>query len=216
MDTDKRVQTDVMSELKWEPSIDAAHIGASVEGGAVTLTGHVPNYYAKTRAVQAAERVYAVRAVADELEVQLPTSDHHDDSSIAKAITDNFKWNVAVPQGVEAKVAKGWVTLSGEVDSNYEREAASRAVSYHAGVRGVFNEIAVKKHKSASDISKLIDSAFHRNATLDARRVRVTTDGGAVKLYGNVHSLDEMRTARHAAYAAPGVTSVDNHILVTP
>jgi osmotically-inducible protein OsmY len=216
MNADKRIQTDVMTELNWEPSIDAAHIGASAQDGAVTLTGHVPSYFAKTRAVKAAERVYAVRAVADELEVQLPSSHKHDDSTIAQAIAHNLKWNIAVPHEVDAKVSKGWVTLSGTVDSNFERHAATRVVEHQTGVYGVTNLIEVKKRPKSSDIEALINSAFQRNASLDARRVRVITKDGTVTLYGNVHSLDELRTARNAAYAAPGVSAVDNHLTVTP
>ncbi len=216
MDIDTRVQTDVMNELEWEPSIDAANIGVTANDGAVTLTGHVPSYFAKTRAVHSAERVYAVRAVADELEVELPSSHRHDDSSIAESLALNFKWNVAIPSTVNAEVVNGWVTLTGLVDSNFERHTAARSVAWHAGVRGVTNLIEVKKIVDAGDVEKLIRSAFQRNATLDSRRVRVTASGSTVSLHGNVHSSDEVRTARHAAYAAPGVTSVDNHLVVSP
>ena len=216
MDTDARVQADVSNELKWEPSIDAADIGVSASDGAVTLTGHVPSYFAKKRAVHAAERIYGVRAVADELDVQLPSSHRHDDAQIAETIAQSFKWNVAVPAGVKAEVAKGWVTLTGIVDSNFERHAAGRAVAWHTGVRGVTNLIEVKKLVKSRDVEKLINSAFQRNAILDSRGVRVTTNGSTVSLYGSVHSADELRTARHAAYAAPGVTSVDSHLLVNP
>jgi osmotically-inducible protein OsmY len=214
--TDQRVQADVMNELKWEPSIDAAHIGVSAKDNAVTLSGHVPSYFAKNRAVHAAERVYAVRAVADDLEVQLPSSHPHDDAAIAEAIAANFKWNVAVPHDVDATVDNGWVTLTGAVDWNFQRDAAADAVGWHAGIRGVTNLIEVKKRANSGDVEKLINSAFQRNAILDARRVRVTTSGSTVSLYGNVHSVDEMRTARHAAYAAPGVTAVDSHLVVSP
>jgi len=216
MDTDKRVQADVVNELKWEPSVEATNIEVTAHEGAVTLNGHVDSYFAKARAVRAAERVYAVRVVADDLEVQLPAAHHHDDSALAEAIATSFKWNVAVPHTVTAEVAKNWVTLTGTVDSNFQRHAAEHAVSWHSGVRGITNLIEVKKRADAGDIEKLINSAFQRNATLDARRVRVSTNGSVVSLYGNVHSADEMRTASHAAYAAPGVTSVDSHLLVNP
>ena len=216
MNTDKRLQTDVMNELSWEPSIDAAHIGVSAKDGSVTLTGHVQSYAVKTRAVKVAERVYAVRAVADELEVRLPSSHSHDDSTIAEAIAHNFRWNVDVPQDVDAKVAKGWVTLRGKVNGFYQRAAAERAVEHQAGVLGVTNAIEVKQLAKPADVQKLIGSAFQRNATLDARQIQITSDNGTVHLYGSVHSVNEARAARTAAYAAPGVTMVDSHLVVTP
>ena len=216
IDIDDQVQADVTHELKWEPSVDAANIGVSAEDGAVTLTGHVASYFAKTRAVRAAERVYAVRAVADEITVELPSSYRHDDASIAHAIAANYEWNVAVPHDVEARVVDGWVTLEGTVDSNFEREAAERAVLYHAGVKGVTNLIEVKERVKSDDVEMRIDSAFRRSATLDARGVHVTMNGGRAGLYGTVHSIAEMRAARHAAYAAPGVPSVESHLIITP
>lgn len=216
MNTDKQLQTDVMNELNWEPSVEAAHVGVSAQDGAITLTGRVPTYATKMRAVKAAERVYAVRAVADELEVRLPSDHVHDDSTIAAAIAHNLKWNVAVPHQVEVKVAKGWVTLSGKVDSHFQSEAARHAVEFHAGVCGVINLIEVNKRVKPGDIQKLIGSAFQRNATLDARQIQVTSENGTVHLRGNVHSVNESLAARHAAYAAPGVTNVDNQLVVTP
>jgi osmotically-inducible protein OsmY len=216
MNSDKHLQTDVLNELNWAPGVDAAHIGVSAQDGAVTLTGHVISYAAKMEAVKAAERVFAVRAVADELEVQLPASHKHDDSTIAQAIAHTFKWNVAVPNDVDAKVSKRWVTLTGKVDSMFERQAAEHAVEYQTGVLGVSNLIEIKKRPKAADVQTQINSAFHRNASLDARRIQVSTDNGTVHLYGNVHSVQELRAARQAAYAAPGVASVDNHLHVTP
>lgn len=216
INTDKKLQTDVLNELNWQPGVDAAHIGVSAQDGAVTLTGHVPNYAAKMHAVTAAERVFAVRAVADELEVQLPSSHKHDDSTIAQAIAHSFKWNVAIPQNIDAKVSKGRVTLTGKADSMYEKQTAERAVHYHTGVLGVSNLIEVKKLAKATDVQKLINSAFQRNASLDARRIHVSTENGTVHLYGNVHSVQELRSARQAAYAAPGVSSIDDHLIVTP
>lgn len=216
MDNDKRIQSNVTNELMWEPSVDAAHIGVTSHDGAISLTGHVPSYFAKVQAVKAAERVYGVRAVADELEVRLPSSHVHDDSSIAEAIAHNLKWNVAVPKDVKAKVAKAWVTLSGKVDTAYQKDAAGRAVMYQAGVQGVTNLIEVKKRAKQEDIERLINSAFQRNASLDARGIDVIVDDGTARLYGSVHSVQELRSARSAAFAAPGVKSVENHLVVTP
>lgn len=213
---DKRLQADVMNELKWEPSVDAAHIGVSAQDGAVTLNGHVPNYAVKTRAVKAAERVFGVRAVADEIEVRLPSSQKHDDSTIAEAIAQSLTWDVDVPSNVDAEVAKGWVTLRGKVDSHYQKQAAERAVRSKAGVRGVSNVIEVSKQAKTADIQGLISAAFQRNAALDARRIQVTSDDSTVHLYGTVHSVSEVRAAREAAYSAPGVSRVDDQLVVSP
>lgn len=216
IEPDKRLQADVMNELKFAPGVIASHIGVVAKDGAVTLTGHVPSYAARRRAVEAAERVYAVRAVADDLDVQLPTARRHGDSDIAEAIAHTLRWNVDVPRTVEAEVAKGWVTLRGVVEARHQKLAAEQAVEHHAGIRGVANLIEVRKPAKARDVQRLINSAFQRNASLDARRVRVLAKDGTVRLQGTVHSVSEARAAREAALSAPGVNAVDSQLLVVP
>lgn len=213
---DKRLQDDVINELNWEPGVDAAHIGVTAQDGSVTLTGHVPSYVARTRAVKAAERVYAVRAVADDLEVRLPSSQTHDDTTIAEALAHTLRWNVAVPHDVHAKVSKGWVTLTGTVDKHFQKQAAERAIEYQSGVRGITNLIDVRHQTRPGDIQKMIAAAFQRHASLDASQIQVESDDGTVHLRGKVHSASEARVARATAYAAPGVKSVDDRLMVVP
>jgi osmotically-inducible protein OsmY len=218
MTDDQDLQRQVMKELEWDPQVSAAHIGVAVTNGAVTLTGHVSTYSEKLAAVRAAERVYGVKAVADEIEVRLPGTGIRDDSDIAEAIAGVLRWNNLVPDTVEAEVRHGFVTLKGEVDWSYQREAAEKAVRDVKGVRGVSNLIAVKPRKAPKpeDIEQRIADAIRRTADLDARRVWVTTSNGTVHLHGTVHSLYEKRIAEQAAAAAPGVEEVDNEIVVVP
>lgn len=216
MDSDKELQAAVMRELEWDPAVDAAHIGVIAKDGAVTLTGYVSSYSEKIAAVRAAERVYGVKAVADEIEVRLPGSDVRDDSAIAEAVAHNLRWNNLIPDTVEAEVRNGIVTLRGEVEWSYQRAAAERAVRDVKGVVGVSNLITVKRAVKASDIEQRITDALRRSATLDARQIWVTTSNGTVHLHGHVHSLHEKRVAENAAASAPGVTNVDNQLVVVP
>jgi osmotically-inducible protein OsmY len=213
---DKLIQEAVMRELDWDPKVDAAHIGVSVKNGAVTLTGHVSSYSEKLEAVKAAERVYGVKAVADEIKVRLPTSDVRDDTDIAEEIARELQWNTLVPDTVHAEVRNGIVTLRGDVEWAYQREEAERAVRYLTGVTGVTNLITVKPRVKAADIEQRIKEAIERAASLDARQIRVTTTNGTVHLHGHVHSLFEKKVAEEAAKAAPGIVKVENEIVVTP
>jgi osmotically-inducible protein OsmY len=213
---DKVIQEAVMRELDWDPKVDAAHIGVSVKNGAVTLTGHVSSYSEKLAAVKAAERVYGVKAVADEIKVRLPTSDVRDDTDIAEEIARELQWNTLVPDTVHAEVRNGIVTLRGDVEWAYQREEAERAVRDLTGVTGVTNLITVKPRVKAADIEQRIKEAIERAASLDARQIRVTTTNGTVHLQGHVHSLFEKKVAEEAAKAAPGIVKVENEIVVTP
>lgn len=215
-DSDKQLQEDVLRELEWDPEVDAAHIGVSVEDGSVTLTGHVSSYSEKLAAVRAAERVFGVRAVADELEVRLPGSEARDDSDMAEAIAQVLTWNTLVPDTVKAEVRNGVVTLRGEVEWTYQRDAAERAVRDVRGVKGVVNLITIKPRVKATDIERRIADAIKRAANVDARRIWVTTTNGTVVLHGTVHSLYEKKLAEAEAKAAAGVTKVDNRIAVVP
>ncbi|MGZ4357655.1 MAG: BON domain-containing protein, partial [Gaiellaceae bacterium] len=192
---DKTLQAGVMQELKWDPEVNAAHIGVIAKDGAVTLTGYVSSYSEKYAAVRAAERVYGVRAVADEIEVRLPASSKRDDPAIAEAIAHTLQWNTLVPETVDVEVRNGYVTLRGEVEWNYQKDAAERAVRDVTGVMGVANLITVKPKVRASEVRKRVEEAIERAAALDARGISVTTTNGTVHLHGTVHSLFEKRVA---------------------
>lgn len=215
--TINQIQTDVQQELKWEPGVDARHIVVTAEDSAITLAGYVPSYYEKTRAVAAAERVCGVKAVADELEVRLHAEHEKEDSVIAASVAHVLKWNSALSrQKIQAKVSNGHVTLTGEVTWNYERDEATRLITHLLGVQSVVNRITVKPRVIASKVEKQITNALARHAALDARRIHVTTNGTKAVLSGHVHSLDEVRIAKAAAWSAPGVTGVEDHLVVQP
>jgi osmotically-inducible protein OsmY len=217
MMSDKDLQQDVLDELKWEPSVNAAHIGISVKNGVVTLSGHVPSYAEKHGAEKAAKRVYGVKAVADELDVKLPGSSKRTDEDIAQACVSALTANYSVPdEKIKVVVNNGRVALEGEVEWQFQREAAMNAVRYLTGVIGVADKITVKAHVSPSDVNNKIAAAFKRNAEIDARRVTVEARDGKVILHGSVRSWTERDEAQRAAWAAPGVTAVENLISVAP
>jgi osmotically-inducible protein OsmY len=214
-DTDLR--RDVVDELDWEPSIDAAEIGVTAHDGVVTLSGHVKSYSEKLTAQRAAERVSGVRAIANDIGVRLPGHHERTDSDIAEAAVNALSWKTLVPQKrIKVSVSKGWITLEGEVDWQYQKDAAFEAVRFLSGVRGVTNLVCVKPQVSATEIKSRIEAAFRRSAELDAQKVRVETREGKVTLRGNVHSWSERQEAERTAWAAPGVTQVENLIAIGP
>lgn len=213
--SDSQLQRDVMDELIWEPSVDHADIGVAVVDGVVTLNGFVKSFAEKMAAEKAARRVAGVRAIAEEIEVRFPSDRKTGDAEIAKRIADILSWDSLVPEDrITVKVERGWVTLAGTVDWHYQRDAARKAASKITGVTGIGNMIAVRQIPVAADVRERILSAFERQANFDATGIIVVTDGGRIKLGGRVRACYERGIAERAAWAAPGVTEVEDHIIV--
>lgn len=213
MKTNDELRKDVEDELEWEPSVDQRKIGVAVSNGIVTLTGDVRSYSEKWRAERAVERLKGVTGIADELAVR--PSGERTDTDIATTAVDALRWNTLVPSNhIKVEVAKGWVTLTGEVDHDYQRRAAERAVRDHAGVTGVTNGITLKLQATPRDIKSDIEKTFAREAVLDAHNITVEVAGGDVTLGGAVRSWAERHEAEKAAWRAPGVKSVKDLVTV--
>lgn len=217
MRTDSQIQKDIQDEMKWDPSLRDDDIGVSVHDGVITLAGFVDSYADKWKAERMVSTVKGVKAVANDLEVKLPTSFSRPDPDIARAALDALEWNVTVPSDrIKVKVEKGWVTLEGDVDWNFQREEAERAVRNLTGVVGVTNLITVHARPAPTDIQRKIKEALERSAEFDADRITVEIDGHTAILRGTVRSIAEKRDAERAARKAPGVTDVENHLNVEP
>lgn len=214
--TDKTLQQAVLDELEWEPSVNSAHIGVTANNGVVTLTGHVPSYAEKFAAERAVERVAGVKGVALDLEVRYPFENKSDDAEIAKRALNSLEWDISVPTDrVKVEVEKGLVTLTGEVDWQYQRLSAESAVRKLSGVIGITNLIKVKPHASAYEVRQKIKAALDRNAQIEADDISITTNGGKVTLSGKVHTWYERNLAEDTAWSAPGVTEVDDRLVVS-
>ena len=214
MSDDKQLKQAVLDELKWEPSVNAAHIGVTANAGVVTLMGHVETYTEKSAAEKAAGRVKGVKAVAEEIEIRLHSSMKRGDEEIASAAISRMQWDAAIPSdAVKVKVEKGWVTLTGEVDWHYQQEAAADDVRGLWGVVGVSNQMTIKQRPNASNIQSDIMVALHRS-WFDPKTINVSAQGGNVELTGTVRSWYERDVAGSTAWAAPGATNVENNIRV--
>ena len=216
MKTDSQLQQDVIAELKWEPSVNAAQIGVEVKDGIVTLAGHVGSYAEKWDAERAAQRVSGVKALAIEMDVKLAGSSKRNDADIAGSAESALQWITYLPKNsVKVMVEDGWITLSGEVDWEYQRQTAAGAVRYLMGVKGVRENIAIKSKVSLSAVKSDIEAALKRRAQADAQNISVEVRGADVTLTGTVHSWSERDLATHSAWGTPGVHNVVNNITVT-
>ncbi|HEY4257606.1 MAG TPA: BON domain-containing protein [Candidatus Udaeobacter sp.] len=214
--SDQEIQQDVLDEFRWEARLKPNEIGVIVKDGIVTLTGWVDSYGKKWAAEEAALRVRGVKAVANDVEVRLPGSSERTDDEIAAAVVRALQWDTFVPADkIKVTVSKGWVTLEGEVEWQFEKQDAERDVRNLWGVKGVTNLITVKPRIKASDVREKIEQALIRSAKTDADRITVEVDGSTVTLRGTVHSYAEKEEAERAAWQAPGVSSVKNQIKVS-
>jgi osmotically-inducible protein OsmY len=217
MRTDNEIQQDIGLELKWEPRLQDDDLAVGVRDGVVTLAGVTRSFTDKMAAETVASRVKGVRAIANEITVNLPQSSEVPDQEVARAATHALFWDSAVPdEHLQVKVDSGWVRLEGRVDWPYQREEAEEAVRRLRGVRGLTNLITVKPRVVPSDVKRKITASFHRGATFDAERVAVEVSGHTVILRGTVRSFAERREAERAARNAPGVTKVDDRLTVDP
>jgi osmotically-inducible protein OsmY len=217
MRSDSEIKRDVEEELRWNPDIDTTDIAVSVSKGVVTLTGFARSYLDKYEAEEAAKRVAGVVGVANDIEVRLPSVDERPDPEIAREAAEAVRSRLPIShEGIKVVVKNGWVTLEGQVEWHYQRQTAESAVRYLKGVKGVSNLIQLKPKVAPTEIKKKIEDALRRLAEVDANRIQVETHGGEVVLKGTVRSWVEREEAERAAWAAPGVTKVEDRIAVAP
>jgi osmotically-inducible protein OsmY len=213
--TDTEIKTDVLSELGYDPSLKVTEIGVLVKDGIVTLNGYTTRFDEKLAAVHAVKRVAGVLAIADDIELKIPDANHRTDGEIAAAAAHQIAWSTTIPTGAVAiTIRNGWVILEGEVEWRYQRDAAEVAVRHLSGVCGVSNAISIKPNDQISAVGTDIEAAFDRNALLDASKIRIEIAGSKVVLHGKVRTLAQCEEAERVAWAARGVCSVDNHLLV--
>ncbi len=205
----------IMDELEFEPSVNATHIGVAVEDGIVTLAGHVTSYAEKLAAEHAVQRIKHVRGIAQEIQVRYPSAKKTEDDQIATRALAIIAWDTTVPDdGLQVRVQKGWVTLTGKVDWYFQKAAAEDAVRKLSGVVGVTNLIEVTPQVHVADVKIRIESALKCIAELEASNIRVNVSGGKVTLEGKVKAWHERSVAERAAWAVPGVSVVEDHLAV--
>lgn len=211
---DKELRQLVIDELEYEPSVDAADIGVTAEKGVVTLGGHVADYVQKMAAERAAWRVKGVKGIAQKIEVRLPSDKKWNDDEIAQRALNILAWNTLIPKDcVRVRVAGGWITLSGSVNWNYQRQAAENEVRKLSGVKGVTNDIMLSSVVQAGDLKRRIQDALKRHAEIEADAVHVDVrSDGTVRIDGRVDNWSEMQAVEHAVWSAPGVQHVDDHL----
>jgi osmotically-inducible protein OsmY len=215
MKSDPKLRIDVLEELTFDPSVYHENLSVAANDGVVTLSGSVPTYADKYAAEKAAFRVSSVKAIADEIEVRLAGRSMRTDQEIAKAASDALSWHVHIPETVRISVEDGVVILRGDVEWQFQRDAANAAMRYLKGIKGLKNRIKIRKSAQPSDIKERIEGALVRGAEDDAHKIMVTTtNDGTVVLTGKVRSRAEMEDARWAAWAAPGVVRVENNLTV--
>ena len=215
MKTDFEIQKDVMDELKYEPILNAAEIGVAVKNGIVTLSGTIDTHSKKIAAENAAKRVAGVKAVAEDIEVKLTTFGKKNDAEIAQTVVNALKWHSAMQDHkIQVKVEDGWVTLEGNVEWEFQKNAARIMVENLSGIVGISNLIKITPKLSSKEIKQKISAAFHRSATIDSEKIYIESIGNKIILTGKVSSWAEKKDAENAAWAAPGVGSVENKLLI--
>jgi len=217
--SDSDIRKDIVAELEWDPSLRHEDIAIAVRDGVVTLSGFTDSYADKWRAERLTSGIKGVKAVANDIQVKLPSGSQRADPDIARAAIDALKWNISVPQDrIKVKVDNGWVTLEGDVDFYFQKQAAERAVRYLTGVKGVSNLISVRSTTTPSpvEVKQKVRQALERSAVYDADHINVDVAGNKVILRGTVRSYAEWRDAERAARNAPGVTDVENKLTIDP
>lgn len=214
MKDDVSLQTNVAEELKWNPGVNADRIGIAIRDGIVTLSGSVPSYWQKIEAENATKRVSGVRAVANDLSVDVPSEHIRDDSDIATAAARAIEWHSDLPRTIQVAVSDGWVTLSGKVNWQYQKEEAELAVKYLIGVKGIFDSIDLNTAPKVADVRERIKKELERTVDQEADRITIDTSDGSVKLRGSVRSWADDEAARRAAWSVPGVTSVEDNLRI--
>ncbi|MEX3007229.1 BON domain-containing protein [Hoeflea sp. TYP-13] len=213
---DSLLKQRVLDEIRWDRNVDETHIGVTTSDGSVTLSGHVASFPEKYSACEAAKRVRGVKAVADEIDVDLPAEIRRDDGSIAQRIAHVLEWSVSIPDSnLKAKVQSGFVTLTGEVDWQHQRAQISQHVRHVTGVRGLSNQITLKPRATSADVKKEIENALYRNSEREAEGIKVTVSGDTVTLSGNVNAHYRRDLVEQAAWSAPGVRHVIDNIRVS-